>query len=351
MAVRLSLRVSGTLSCLLLIAFPSFAAAGEVQPDRLNFGRVHVGARVQGSVRIFVDANDARSLKAKVEPPSFVKVNKFDQGTQEYGKGNTKGYCDIAVTIDTAKAGERSAPIVMTLGAHRVEVPVIASIRPRDTQRPRILVADTPFQKFSTSDASLFDPWLKLVADQDLDVDYLEVQRGKSVFDGLDLSGFDGLLLGEMGIIGLTEKDLAAVRVYAKGGGCVIVTANHFFMGTVEKANQLLIPYGLEMKDTEQPTVQPIELGPSQIRPGPATDGVKTLSFQRPSPSVAINKDRTMVIVASPTNPDEHLVAMALAGEQGRVVSLGVSLWWSWVGKADNAILLGNLLPKRHKAR
>jgi hypothetical protein len=27
-----------------------------------------------------------------------------------------------------------------------------------------------------------------------------------------------------------------------------------------------------------------------------------------------------------------------------------VSLWWSWVGKADNATLLKNLLPKRHKA-
>jgi hypothetical protein len=36
---------------------------------------------------------------------------------------------------------------------------------------------------------------------------------------------------------------------------------------------------------------------------------------------------------------------MAQAGE-GEVVALGESLWWNWVGKADNALLLRNLLKK-----
>jgi hypothetical protein len=339
------------LLCLLLLAASSTAEGGEFQPDRLNFGRVHVGARVQGSVRIFVDAKDSESKEAKVEPPSFVRVDNVTKGVQEYRKGKVRGYCDIAVMIDTAKDGEFSGLMVMTLGDRRVEVPVAASIRPRDDRRPRILVADTPFHKFSTPDARLFDPWLDLVTRDGLDVEYLAVRGGKAVFDGMDLSGFDGILLGEMGIVGLKAADLVAVRKVADGGGCVFVTANHFFMGSVAKANELLVPYGLEMKDTEATTVQPTEVEPPQVRLGPLTEGVKSLSFQRPSPSTTLDKDRTMVIVASPNDPDSHFVAMALAGDQGRVVSLGVSLWWSWVGQADNAILMSNLLPKRHRAR
>jgi hypothetical protein len=77
--------------------------------------------------------------------------------------------------------------------------------------------------------------------------------------------------------------------------------------------------------------------------------GVKSLRFQGPSPAVVIDKDRTLVLVSSPTNADEHFVAVALAGD-GQIVSLGVSLWWSWVGEADNATLLENMLRKQPKA-
>ena len=63
-----------------------------------------------------------------------------------------------------------------------------------------------------------------------------------------------------------------------------------------------------------------------------------------------IDKDRTLVLVSSPTNADEHFVAIALAGD-GQIVSLGVSLWWSWVGEADNATLLENMLRKQPKRK
>jgi hypothetical protein len=293
-----------------------------------------------------VEAKDAQSLKAKVTGPAFVRVDGVLEGTQEYGRGNIRGYCDIAVTIDTAKPGDFSAPMVMTLGDRRVEVPVSAVIRPREKHQPRVLVADTPFQKFSTSDATLFDAWLTLVKKGGFDVDYVEVRSGNRVLEGVDLTNFDSVLLGELGIIRLNATDLTALRKYAEGGGRIILTANHFFRGTVEKANQLLLPYGLEMRDTESPGINAIELGAPQITVCPLTDGVKSLSFQRPSPATVIDKDRTMVLVSSPTNADEPLVAIALAGK-GQIVSLGVSLWWSWVGKADNAILLENMLRKR----
>ena len=334
---------------LFLTAVPS-ADAGESQPNRLKFGRVHVGAQVQGSVRIFVDAKDARSSTAKVVAPEFVRIDKIVEGTQEYGQGNTKGYCDIEVTIDTAKPGDFAGSMVMTLGDHRVEVPVSATIRPRDRDRPRVLVADTPFQRFSTKNASLFDPWLKLVERGGFDVDYIEVRGKNPVFDGVELAKFDSLLLGEKGITSLQATDITALRTYANSGGRIILTANHFFRGSVEKANRVFVTYGLEMKDTESGGINVIEVGPPQITSCPLTEGVKSLSFRRPSPAAVIDKDRTLVLVSSPTNADEHFVAIALAGD-GQIVSLGVSLWWSWVGEADNATLLENMLRKQPKPR
>src|SRR4029077_14784959 len=104
---------------------------------------------------------------------------------------------------DTAKPGDFAASMVMTLGDHRVEVPISATIRPRDRHRPRVLVADTPFQRFSTKNATVFEPWLKLVERGGFDVDYIEVRGKNPVFDGIELAKFDSVLLGEKGITSL----------------------------------------------------------------------------------------------------------------------------------------------------
>ena len=331
---------------LIPLAIGAAADAGEAQPDRLNFGVVHVGAKVQGSVRIFVDPKELVSSKAKVAAPAFVQVDSVKQGTQEYGQGNIKGYCDIAVTIDTANRGLVSAPMVMSVGERRVEVTARADIRPRTPDLPRILVADTPFQKYSTDDSKLFDPWLTLVERGGFDVDYLEVRSAATVFDGVELANYDTVLLSQLGLVRLNTEDIGALRRYIENGGRVILAANAIFQGTVEKANMVLGPCGLEIRDTEMPNGGAIEVGPGQILRCPQTAGVKVLSFHRPSPGLVLDQDRTMVLVGCPTNPDQHLVAFASAGK-GQVISLGVSLWWAWVGKADNAVLLENLLRRK----
>ncbi len=328
----------------------SSIAKDELQPDRLNFGVVHLGARVQGSVRAFVDPKEIAASKVKVVAPDFVTVDSVNQGVQEYGGArNARGYCDIAITVDTRNVGKFSMPMVMSLGEHRIEVPVSAEVRPRNKAQARVLVVDTPFQRFSTNDASLFDPWLKLVERGGFDVEYREIRLADSALKGIDLAQFDSILLGELGIIRLDSDDIAALRRYAENGGRVILTANHFFMGTVPKANKVLLQYGLEIQDTENPVQGAIEVRAPHIIPCPLTDGVTLLSFHRPSPAVVIDQDRTMVLVGSPNKADEHYVAIALAGK-GQIVSLGVSLWWSWVGKADNAILLENLLRRKPRA-
>jgi len=325
------------------------AAPDGVQPDRLDFGVVHVTAKVQGSVRIFADPAVIKASKARVTAPAFVKLDSVDQDTREYDPGNVRGYCDIAVTIDTGKPGKFASPIVVQLGERRVEVAVRADVRPRTKALARVLVAETPFQKFSTSDAGVFLPWLGLVERGGFDVDYINVGSAKSVLEGIDLSVFDSVLLGQGGVVRLTSGDVAALRRYAEGGGRLIVTADAFYRGTVAQANRLLIPYGLEIKDTEDPALRDFEVQAPHITPCPLTEGVNKLSFFRPSFAVELGEPRSMILVGSPANPKEHLVAFALAGK-GQVASLGQSLWWMWVGKADNAVLMENLLRRRPRA-
>jgi hypothetical protein len=343
--------VSGLFfGCVLNLAASAYAIGDDVQlqPDRLNFGVVHVGAKVQGSVRVFLDPKAVKSAKANASGTAFVKVDSISQGTQDFGPGNTRGYCDIAVTLDTSKARKVSAPVVMTVGERRVRVPVSADIRPRKASLVRVLVADTPFQKFSTGDARLFDPWLKLVESGGFDVDYVEVRSDKTALDGIKLEQYDTVLLGELGVVRLSDDEIVNLRKYVQRGGRVILTANAFFKGTVEKANSVLLPCGLEILDSEMPLPGLIEVGKDHISPCALTERVKALSFHRPSPGVVLHQDRTMVVVSSPAQADQHLVAFASDGK-GQVVSLGVSLWWAWVGKADNAILLENLLRRKPK--
>ncbi len=332
----------------LLVAIMPRSSAAQIQPDRLDFGTVHVGARVEGSVRIFVAPKDAEGKTAKVDAPAFVRVRKVNVGTQQYG-ANTKGFCDIDVSIDTGRAGEDSGAIRVTVGGQRVEVPVRASVRARVAGATRVLVAETPFEKFSTSDGTLFDTWRKLVDSAGLDVDYAEI-AGASVLEGVDLANFDVVLLGTSGVFRLTDGDVAALRRFAERGGRVIMTANHFFMGTVEKANRILVPYGLRMKDEEPHTRNQFDIGPESIAPCPFTEGVKALYFHRPSPTEILDVNRTFVLVEGPADVGGCLLAYARAGD-GEVLGLSESLWWSWITKADNAVLFGNLLKKRPRAK
>ncbi len=299
-------------------------------------------------MRIFVPPRDAEGKKAKVDPPAFVRVTKVDAGTQQYGD-KTKGFCDVDVSILTTRAGEHSGTIHITVGEQRVEVPVRASIRPRVAGATRVLVAETPFEKFSTSDGTLFDSWRKLVDSAGLDVDYLEI-GGASVLDGVDLANFDVVLLGCTGVFRLTDGDVTALRRFVEGGGRVIMTANHFFMGTVDKANKMLVPYGLRMKDEEPRGRNQFDIGPESIAPCPFTEGVKALHFHRPSPTEVLDVNRTFILVEGPADLGGCLLAYAKAGD-GEVLGLSESLWWSWITKADNAVLFGNLLKKPPKGK
>lgn len=346
-------RLAGTVLVLLFCSSQALAqpVVGDSQPDQLSLGTIRVGATVEASVRIFGAGNDTAGIAVKTQPPRFVRVTETRLSTQEYGNLGKFVVCDVLISLDTTRAGEFTGKIKVQIGEIEVEVPVAASILEQQAGLSRVLIVETPFNRYSTSDASIFDAWLKLVKSAKLDVHYLEVDRALPVLRNLDLSNFDVVLLGGSGIYSAREGDFEKLKAFVNSGGRVIITANHFMMGSVAKANEFIVPFGLRMTDTEPEGLYPIfEIEDADIVQHKLTAGVGKLRFHRPSPVGVEDEKKGKILIAATPFPDAGFVAVAQA-DRGQVVVLGVSLWWNWIASeqesgADNARLLQNLLSK-----
>lgn len=181
--------------------------AGKVQPDRIDVGSIFVGAKVEASARIFFEGNDATGLEADVQAPQFVEILRTRLDTQTYGNRVTYVVCDVLMAIDTTTASELKGNVEVVVGGKRVNVPVAARVAEPKGDERKILIAETPFNRFSTDDAAIFDSWLKLVDEARLDVTYLEVDEAKPVLRELDLAKFDVVLLSGTGLLNVALPD------------------------------------------------------------------------------------------------------------------------------------------------
>lgn len=322
-------------------------------PDRIAPGILHVGAIADASVRIFIKGDDVQGLVAKTKAPEFVQIKETKLATQAYGERGTFIVCDVIVSFETTRAGHFEGEIQVKVGDDQVDVPVDVDVLPAADGSTRLLVAGTPFDRFSTDDASLFDRWRELVRSAKLDASYLGVDRDRPVLGDLDLSKFDVILMGPDGVFWSRDEDLDKLKAFVIAGGRVIVTANHFFQGTVEKANKFVVQFGLKMTDVESREFDLFVIGQDEITRDPLTKGVRSLKFHRPSPVELTDADATTarLLVAAPSFPNAGLVAVAESGK-GQVIVLGTSLWWNWIASeqesgADNALLLENLIRSR----
>jgi len=340
--------VAALLVCPQALAQPD---DGKSQPDRITLGTVHAGATVEASVRVLIRGDDFTGLEMKASPPPFLRVTQTRLGTQTYGALGSFVFCDVFVSLNTTKPGELDDKLTVRVGAKEIVIPVSAEIIEKNPDATRVLVVETPISRFSTNDASHFDAWLKLVKSAKLDVSTLEVDHGLPVLRDLDLSNFDVILLGGTGIFSAKEEDLDKLKTFVESGGRVIVTANYFFRGTVEAANKFVVPLGLKMADTEPRNGNSlVELEESDIPRHKLTEGVRKAKFFRPSPVTVEDAASGAILVQTPFDPEQGLVAVACVGK-GDVVVVGTSLWWRWIGSeeesgADNVRLLQNLLSK-----
>ncbi len=332
-----------TLSAVPAVAQPK---AGSAQPDRIPFGTVYAGATVEGSFQVFEPGNDA-NIPLEVNAPKFVKVRYKATHAQQFGPGNNfiVGYVEFA--LDTSAAGNLSGDFSVTLGETIAKVPVSATVRPAKKGLIRLLIVETPFSRYSTGHGADYKAWTDLVEDASLDVNYLLVTRGRPVLRAFELGTFDCVLLASTGLVDLQLVDIRRVRRFAEAGGRVVVSANYFFRGTVEKANAVLHGYGIQMRDEEaQGGLNKVTLEKGAFDPKLVTAGVKSVSFVRASP-VAVTDEKTGRVLANASGtgkPGDGFVARAKAGK-GEVIALGESLWWNWITDkqtegTDNARLL-----------
>jgi hypothetical protein len=333
------------------------AQVGRIQPDRIMFGKVHVGAMVEASFQVYAAPGAAADAKLEVTAPPFVRVLRKETDVFNAGRaGLLRGAVEFA--LDTTKVAEFTGDVAVQLNATSVRVPVSASVRPQRAGLLRLLVVETPFQRFSTSDGGHFRQWTDLVAAAPWDVSYLLANRNQPVLRDLKLSDYGAVLLGPEGVFGMTPADLKRLRAYVEDGGSVLVMANCFFQGTVAKANTLLEPYGVVVADEEtrggngQVTIEKDGIDPRLVNAG-----IERVTFFRASPSAVTNPTLAKVLVraAQVGNHGDGFVTTAKAG-YGQITVFGQSLWWDWVSSArdpygSNVKLLRWVLTSAHERR
>jgi len=321
-----------------------------LQPNYFSFGEVYVGAIVEGSLRVSTEGKSTAGLSLKIKSPSFVRIT--DISKVQLTRDGKDVFCEIALSIDTQQVGNYSGPLQIQMGNHQVKVPVDVSILARKAGLTRVLIIETPFYKYSTSNASRFNAWLDMVKTAKLDVSYwLSPPGGQSSLRNKDLSKYDVVLLTEDGLYNLCRSDVEYLKQkqFVENGGRMIIVASSFFQGSVQKANELLIAYGLRMIDTEPSPQDEVDVGYTGIARDPLTKDVHNLYFHRPSPIAVTNLLKGKILVKAPMYFGKGFVAVSRAGK-GEVVALGVSLWWLWIGEDaanfDNAKFFLNLLKK-----
>jgi hypothetical protein len=338
-----------------LFACPASAQPkrGEPQPDRLHIGTVYVGAIAEASFLVF-EEGDNPGIKFDVTVPKFVKLLNKSSEVREYGREQKNFvYGSVELAIDTSVPGQFSGEVTVTLGQVGAKVPVSATVQARRPGLGRILIAETPFAKWSTGDGKMFEAWTELVEDSPLDVNYLLVNRGKPVLRDLNLEDFDCVFLPPGALVFATAEDIKRTREYAEKGGRVMVAANAFFIDSVKQANSVLAGYGLEMRNEDGHAVI---LDKEHFDARLTQAGLKSLHFFRASPTAVTDERKTRVLVKAvgAGQPGDGFVVSAKAGK-GEVIALGQSLWWHWISKeraqdADNAKLLRWLLaPPRDR--
>ena len=325
--------------------------ANDVQPDRLPLGTVYTGAIAEGSFLLLETGTDT-NIPFSVTAPKFVSVRRTATHHQEFGPGNDFICGTVEFVLDTSTSGNLTGEFSVKLGNAVAKVPISAAVKPARKGLTRLLIVETPFERYSTDKGEAFKGWTDLVKGASLDVSYLLVTSGEPVLRDLDLGKFDCVLLAGTGLSELQPADIKRVREFAEAGGRVIVSANAFFGGTVEKANEVLDGYGIQMRNKEARLGQAddVTLGKEDLDPDLIKAGVRTARFFRASPvAVTANKTGRVLVKASGVGePGDGFVTSAVAGK-GEMVVLGESLWWNWITEkeskgTDNARLLRFLL-------
>lgn len=158
-----------------------------------------------------------------------------------------------------------------------------------------------------------------------------------------DLQKYQRIVLNWGSLCGIWTEDVQRLHNFVEDGGRLIIWANLFLSGSIDSANRIVRPYGLEMLDTECRRGVNIDILDEHL----VTDwqrallqGVRRLSFGRTSPIISQNPDSMLI-----RNPDDETVAfVAMAKENGEVILIGQSLLLGYIGDEEHRRFFTNML-------
>ncbi len=322
--------------CLLALASAPFHPASPVGaaqvpqavPPELDFGSVYVGAVVEGSFRV-TDANMVRISSA----PSWIEVVYSDPERR-----NPSGSGSVGVRVDTSTPGELRGAIVVETDAGDLTVPVSARVLD-SPPRLDVLVYSSPFFDGSTTNPQFFSTLRSLMEDAEANVSYVLPQDWHRVSGSLE--SFDVIILDGSGLLSLSQ---ARIKSYVRSGGYLVVFASHFFIGTVDAANQLTGEFGLTFRDEEgSGWVSADRLAEHWL-----TEGVSNVRLLRPTP-IEASPPNSLVIAGIPgESGDVGMVAFSEV-DGGGILAVGSPLWWAFFLQGDpdgNDRLLLNLFDR-----
>lgn len=326
---------------------PAPARPSKVQPAVIDLGVVATGATVEASFGVFWSDVALAKEKAEVEPPPGVKVLEV-----RTGKYDDRALTQVEFELDTATARVVEASFTVCCGGEQVKVPLRAAVVVMPEGGSRVLVAETPFETFSTADPAVLDGWRKVVADARLDVDYRLVRRGRATFDVGALGRVDVVLAAEAALLDLDDGQVAKLHGFVCGGGRVIVCADAFFVGTVRGGNRLAEAFGLALRDREPPPGRKFVAEGDGVRKHPLTAGVGRIEAERPVAIEVFEAERAAVLLTLDAPGEPVFAAVASTPSGGEIAVVGKSLWWNECGKSPGfARLVRNLLSRPPRLR
>jgi hypothetical protein len=348
----------------------------DAAPDQLDLGTVYVGSTVHFSAKFLASSRkhpfdrafdwllqvlpqawqsslstlhpknfrktapavDLATLTPEVQSPSFVHVREINpEQRKEWYEG--KPFVVLELVLDTTKPGAYAGEVKVSLDRRRASLPVRVVVKERDESLPRLLIASTPYQAYSTENGSHFDATRQVISSLPLDADYLDQLPER-------LEAYRVVLLADSTLVRLASEDMVRLHSFVDNGGRLIFACNAFMAGSVSKANQVLTNYGLHLVDQDYSTVgQAVVV--TNLPADLLTRGVRMLQFHRPS-LIHIAEGSPAKVVVLADDGRDGFVAVSRPVGGGEVIVLAQSLWWYWVHQyqtnSDNSRLLGNIL-------
>lgn len=320
--------IAGLAACLVLRAHAPAQGEPEPQPRDVDLGTLRQHTRVESNFLVFWHDKSKVHKPAKVEPPPFARVLLAKHGEHSHHGAFTR----VWFAITTEKAGALKGSFSVVCEGKTAKVPVEAVVLPRSPLSTRVLVADTPFDAYSASASSEFAAWRRVVDTGKLEVHYLNAPAKGPVLSVDLLQRVDVVLVGKSGLLKLTEGDVALLQGFVSGGGRLVVAADRFYRGTVTKANELLIPFGLQMDDEEPTGGAKFEAVEDDIVEHALTKKVEAIKVHRPTPTRIVHPKRAQKLVK--VFPERAFIALSRTESGGEIVALGKSLWWHWAADA-----------------